>query len=74
MVYFHPWEIHPDQPGISAPLKSRLRHYTNLNGMQKKIECLLSDFRFSTVSEVCKTMLLNPKKISRPASLRAPGG
>jgi polysaccharide deacetylase family protein (PEP-CTERM system associated) len=54
MVYFHPWEIDPDQPRISAPLKSRLRHYTNLSGMQNKIEQLLQDFRFSTVSDVCQ--------------------
>jgi polysaccharide deacetylase family protein (PEP-CTERM system associated) len=53
MVYFHPWEIDPGQPRIAAPLKSRLRHYTNLGGMQKKIERLLEDFRFSTVSDVC---------------------
>jgi polysaccharide deacetylase family protein (PEP-CTERM system associated) len=52
MVYFHPWELDPDQPRISAPLKSRLRHYTNLGGMQMKIERLLSDFRFSTVTDV----------------------
>jgi peptidoglycan-N-acetylglucosamine deacetylase len=52
MVYFHPWEIDPEQPRIAAPLKSRLRHYTNLAGMQKKVECLLRDFRFSTVSDV----------------------
>jgi polysaccharide deacetylase family protein (PEP-CTERM system associated) len=57
MVYFHPWEIDPDQPRISAPLKSRLRHYTNLEKMQNKIERLLQDFRFSTVSEACQTAL-----------------
>ncbi len=54
MVYFHPWELDPDQPRISAPLKSRLRHYTNLRGMQSKIEKLLQDFRFSTVTDVCQ--------------------
>jgi polysaccharide deacetylase family protein (PEP-CTERM system associated) len=52
MVYFHPWELDPDQPRISASLKSRLRHYTNLTGMQNKIERLLQNFRFSTVSDV----------------------
>jgi polysaccharide deacetylase family protein (PEP-CTERM system associated) len=57
MVYFHPWEIDPGQPRIPAPVKSRLRHYTNLGGMQKKIEKLLGDFRFATVSEVCKKLL-----------------
>jgi polysaccharide deacetylase family protein (PEP-CTERM system associated) len=56
MVYFHPWELDPEQPRISAPLRSRLRHYTNLGGMREKIERLLKDFRFSTVSEVCKSL------------------
>jgi polysaccharide deacetylase family protein (PEP-CTERM system associated) len=56
MVYFHPWELDPGQPKIAAPVRSRLRHYANLAGMQKKIENLLRDFRFSTVSEVCRRL------------------
>ena len=51
MVYFHPWEIDPEQPRIAAPLKSRLRHYTNLGKMFGKLERLLQDFRFSTISD-----------------------
>jgi len=46
MVYFHPWEIDPGQPRISAPPRSRIRHYTNLASMQGKIERLLQDFEF----------------------------
>jgi polysaccharide deacetylase family protein (PEP-CTERM system associated) len=57
MVYFHPWELDPDQPRIAASLRSRLRHYTNLKSMQGKVERLLKDFRFSTVSEVCKGLI-----------------
>lgn len=56
MVYFHPWEIDPGQPRIAAPLRSRVRHYTNLGGMKEKIERLLEDFQFSTVSDVCKAL------------------
>jgi len=52
MVYFHPWEIDPGQPRIAAPFKSRLRHYTNLGKMYGKIERLLDDFRFSTITDV----------------------
>ena len=52
MVYFHPWEIDPGQPRIAAPFKSRLRHYTNLEKMQSKLDRLLGDFRFSTITEV----------------------
>jgi polysaccharide deacetylase family protein (PEP-CTERM system associated) len=53
MVYFHPWELDPQQPRISAPLRSRIRHYTNLSTMQHKVERLVREFRFSTVSDVC---------------------
>jgi polysaccharide deacetylase family protein (PEP-CTERM system associated) len=63
MVYFHPWELDPMQPRIKAPLKSRLRHYSNLSGMQKKIEQLLRDFRFSTVSDVCRELMAKDSKI-----------
>src|SRR5262249_18775407 len=44
MVYFHPWEIDPDQPGLRAGLRSTLRHYTNLSTMEGKIERLLQNF------------------------------
>jgi polysaccharide deacetylase family protein (PEP-CTERM system associated) len=65
MVYFHPWELDPDQPKIAAPLRSRLRHYTNLRGMQKKIGCMLRDFRFSTVSEVCQGIIADSRNFTK---------
>ncbi len=47
VFYFHPWEIDPEQPRVnSAPLKSRLRHYTNLDGMAGKLRQLVLDFRW----------------------------
>jgi hypothetical protein len=58
MVYLHPWELDPDQPRIRAPLRSRFRHYTSLGGMQKKVDRLLGEFRFSTVTEVCRGLSL----------------
>ena len=43
IFYFHPWEIDPDQPRVpDAPLKSRLRHYTNLSAMRPKLLKLLN--------------------------------
>lgn len=53
IFYFHPWEIDPDQPsqqGIS--LKTRFRHYLNLSRMEKRLEGLIDDFRWSTMEEV----------------------
>ncbi len=45
VFYFHPWEVDPGQPRVAgAPLRSRLRHYTNLSRMAGKLSALLSDF------------------------------
>ncbi|MFZ1743846.1 MAG: XrtA system polysaccharide deacetylase [Pontixanthobacter sp.] len=45
VFYFHPWEIDPDQPRVpGAPLKSRLRHYTNLTKMAPKLRELVNEF------------------------------
>ena len=56
MVYFHPWEVDPAQPRISASPLSKFRHYVNLSKTEKKIERLLRDFHFGTVSEVCSRL------------------
>ena len=37
VVYLHPWELDPEQPRIHGPLKSRVRHYTNLKHMHAKL-------------------------------------
>lgn len=52
VVYFHPWEIDPDQPRIRAGLKSCFRHYLNLERMESKIRHLLKNFRFTTTREI----------------------
>ena len=54
IFYFHPWEIDLEQPrvrGIDA--KTRFRHYVNIgNPMERRLERLLSDFRWARVDEV----------------------
>lgn len=50
ILYFHPWEIDPDQPKCTkASPKSRLRHYTNLSVMASKLDRLIGDFRWGRV-------------------------
>lgn len=51
-IYFHPWEIDPDQPRLAGSLISRVRTYRGLRGMKRKLERLLTDFRFSTLTAV----------------------
>jgi polysaccharide deacetylase family protein (PEP-CTERM system associated) len=52
VLYFHPWEIDPDQPRIKAGLKSRFRHYLNLEKTEGKISHILHNLRFSTMRAV----------------------
>jgi len=49
VLYFHPWEIDPDQPHIQAGFKSSFRHYINLDRMEFKIRYLLKHFHFSSM-------------------------
>ena len=46
--YVHPWELDPEQPRLRAPLKSRLRHYTNLKNTELRLRRLLAMDKFSS--------------------------
>ncbi len=48
VVYFHPWEIDPDQPREDISAFKRFRHYTNLDLMKGKIRRLLEEFEFTS--------------------------
>jgi len=53
VFYFHPWEIDPDQPRIrTRRLLSRVRHYVNLASTERKLDALLSRFRFGRLRDV----------------------
>jgi len=53
IIYFHPWEIDPGQPRVAnAPIKSKLRHYTNLGAMQGKLQRLISDFEWDRLDAI----------------------
>jgi len=52
VLYFHPWEIDPQQPRIKAGLKSSFRHYLNLEKTEGKLLKLLSSLQFGTMSSV----------------------
>lgn len=52
-VYIHPWEVDPEQPRIpGAPLRSRFRHYVNLDSTLDKVRKLLETFRFGPLGQV----------------------
>ncbi|MGQ0660270.1 XrtA system polysaccharide deacetylase [Sphingosinicella sp.] len=53
IFYFHPWEIDPEQPRVpDAPMRSNLRHYTNLEAMRPKLLRLLRAHDWGRTDEV----------------------
>lgn len=53
VFYFHPWELDVNQPVVSGlNIKTRFRHYLNLNRMEFRLEQLLKDFKWSRMDAV----------------------
>jgi polysaccharide deacetylase family protein (PEP-CTERM system associated) len=53
LIFIHPWEVDPGQPRIrEASALARFRHYVNLSGTERKLESLLSRFRFGPLRDV----------------------
>ena len=52
IFYLHPWEIDTGQPRLDVKALSKFRHYNNLDKCMGRLERLLDDFRFGSVSEV----------------------
>ncbi|HEY7617166.1 MAG TPA: XrtA system polysaccharide deacetylase [Terriglobales bacterium] len=52
VIYFHPWELDPEQPRMPLRMVSRLRTYTGVSGMASKLDRLISEFQFSTIARV----------------------
>lgn len=66
VFYFHPWEIDPAQPRVTgANLRSRFRHYTNLDGMAAKLRTLVGEFAWGRMD------LLAHREVLRAVDLAA---
>jgi polysaccharide deacetylase family protein (PEP-CTERM system associated) len=52
MFYIHPWELDPDQPRLQVPWLRGVRHRMNLASTESRLERLLAEFRFGTMSDV----------------------
>jgi hypothetical protein len=52
VFYLHPWELDPDHPRIRFKAKAMATHYFNLRATLPRLERLLTEFRFTTLSEV----------------------
>ena len=49
VMYFHPWELDPDQPKMKGSWLSGFRHYVNLQKTQGRMSALLQDFQFAPI-------------------------
>lgn len=53
IFYFHPWEIDHGQPRVEGiDLKTRFRHYVNIDRMERRLQGLLQDFRWGRMDEI----------------------
>ena len=53
VFYFHPWEIDSHQPKISnLSIKTRFRHYKNIEKMEEKIKKLVEDFHWDRMDNI----------------------
>jgi polysaccharide deacetylase family protein (PEP-CTERM system associated) len=53
IFYFHPWEVDPLQPRQAGlDIKTRFRHYLNLERMEGRLERLLKDFGWGRMDEI----------------------
>lgn len=51
--YIHPWEIDSHIPEVSGlSYQRKMRHYTGIKQVKPKLEKLLADFQFTTISKV----------------------
>ena len=48
ILYVHPWEVDASQPRLAGRFRSRLRHYTNLDKMERRLHRLLQRFSFTS--------------------------
>jgi polysaccharide deacetylase family protein (PEP-CTERM system associated) len=68
-IYFHPWEIDPEQPRLASGAIASLRTYTGLRGMTRKIDRLITDFQFSTMGAVYGTNDLDAPTVYVPTPM-----
>ena len=53
IFYFHPWEIDPEQPRPEGlGMRTRFRHYLNLDRTYARLERLLGDFRWGRMDAI----------------------
>lgn len=70
VFYLHPWELDPEQPRMQgARLKSRVRHYLNLDKTEGRFRRLLRDFSFNPLATLIAVRQLQSPQVEGAPSL-----
>ena len=73
VLYFHAWELDPEQPKISAGTwLSHLRHYRNLHKMEGYLEYYFQHYRFTSAADYLGVSTTLADKPSTPDNSRQP--
>jgi polysaccharide deacetylase family protein (PEP-CTERM system associated) len=57
VLYFHPWELDPDQPRIAGAFGSKLYHYAALARTERRLRQMLKTFAFGKLSQLAQTAI-----------------
>jgi len=52
VMYFHPWELDPEQPRLASPFGPKFYHYAGLSQTEARLRRLLGAFCFGTLREL----------------------
>jgi len=56
IVYFHPWELDPEQPRLEGSWKSRFRHYNGLAKTEGRLQEILSQGTFDPLINLVRRL------------------
>ncbi|MGS2724305.1 XrtA system polysaccharide deacetylase [Porticoccus sp. GXU_MW_L64] len=70
IFYIHPWEVDPSQPRIkNASRLAKFRHYNQLGACEGRLQQLLNDFDFDTISNLINELEQTTLEIKDIAAL-----
>ena len=74
VMYFHIWELDPEQPTISAASRlGRMRHYRNLSKMPQRLREMFARYRFAPAAEflgIERPAVASAEVVHRPEVIR----
>jgi polysaccharide deacetylase family protein (PEP-CTERM system associated) len=68
VIYFHPWEIDPEQPRLDGGWKANIRQYACLGTMEKHLTGILERYRFTAFRNVWQQRTVFCSSVAAEAS------